>query len=399
MEARSFQIFIFFVCIVLRLVALGSIAAHDAPSERADSGIHKSSRRAHHYHLVQHKKGAAVAPSASSSPAAVHHHHHTSPDARPAAHETRNRNKRLNSNSRSSGAVPRGVRNSRIHGSPAEMNRHKRARIPAPAPIQRARAVVPPDQSPLVAKVVQGLQQASQYGAVARVIESLPVAIIRPGITLFAPNDRSLAGAQFSGNSGLALLSFHIVTRRLEFAELSAVREGTKLSTMLDGISVVVSHKNSTTVSQIDNALIIEPDMYVDDDVAVHGVDSVFDAFAYNKLPSMESRQPAIEEGNLNVPVADVFPPDTTVFPPDHTTKLQGSVPAPSPLIGNEPDSTAARVPSPSAPLDLNGHTSHEHTRESISTVSSAVTHLQKGFIFTSLTGAAISIVAASIFS
>jgi hypothetical protein len=131
----------------------------------------------------------------------------------------------------------------------------------------------------------------------------------------------------------------------------------------------------------------------------VHGVDSVFDAFAYNKLPSMESRQPAIEEGNLNVPVADVFPPDTTVFPPDHTTKLQGSVPAPSPLIGNEPYSTSARVPSPSAPLDLNGHTSHEHNRESISTTSSAVNHLQKGFIFSSLTAAAISIVAASIFS
>ncbi len=395
MEARSFRIFIFFVCIVLRLVAFGSIAAHDAPSERADSGMHKSSRRAHHYHLVQHKKGAAVAPSAS----AVHHHHHTSPDAHPAVHGTRNWHRSRNSNSRSSGAVHRHARNSSTQGSPAEMNRHKRARSSAPAPTQRARAVVTPDQSPLVAKVVQGLQQASQYGAVAGVIESLPVAIIRPGITLFAPNDRSLAGAQFSGNSGLALLSFHIVTRRLEFAELSAVREGTKLSTMLDGISVVVSHKNSTTASQIDNALIIEPDMYVDDDVAVHGVDSVFDAFAYNKLPSMESRQPAIEEGNLNVPVADVFPPDTAVFPPDHTTKLQGSVPAPSPLIGNEPYSTSARVPSPSVPLDLNGHTSHEHTRESISTASSAVTHLQKGFMFSSLTAAAISIVAASIFA
>jgi hypothetical protein len=185
--------------------------------------------------------------------------------------------------------------------------------------------------------VAKHLQGFSQYQTIAEGVESVERFLIIPNTTLFAPYDDALdLIGHLTGESAMALLNFHLVSRRLNFSELLKLELGTKLLTNLSNIAVVVTN-NSADHFMVDNALVINPDMFLDERIAVHGIDHVFDVAAYNNIMSLGPPSPSDE-----VPFDDAAPLQTVPTPITF-----GSASSPTPNSVSAPPGSSSEFPMP----------------------------------------------------
>lgn len=207
---------------------------------------------------------------------------------------------------------------------------------PGKAPIISI-APAPSNQDIASEDVAKHLQGFSQYQTIAEGVESVERFLIIPNTTLFAPYDGALdLVGHLTGESAMALLNFHLVSRRLNFSELSELEPGTKLSTNLSNITVVVTN-NSADHFMVDNALVINPDMFLDERIAVHGIDHVFDVAAYNNIMSLGPPSPGDE-----VPFDDAAPLQTVPTPITF-----GSASSPTPNSASAPAGPSSEFPMP----------------------------------------------------
>lgn len=84
--------------------------------------------------------------------------------------------------------------------------------------------------------------------------------------TLFVPN--SSANGQ-GGDDRQKVAAYHIVSERLEFADLLSKASQSRLPTLLTGSSILVTN-NSDAGFTVDGVLITEPDIFVDSFMAIH---------------------------------------------------------------------------------------------------------------------------------
>lgn len=94
--------------------------------------------------------------------------------------------------------------------------------------------------------------------------------------TLFVPN---LTSNMYGGNRE-KLAAYHVVTERLEFMDLASKANGSRLLTLLDGSSILVTN-NSTSGFTLDGVKVTEPDIFVDAFMAIHGIASPLDFTTY----------------------------------------------------------------------------------------------------------------------
>lgn len=189
--------------------------------------------------------------------------------------------------------------------------------IPAIEPAAAsAEAPAPAPESPLVVAVVASLRARGHYGAIAGAIDTLDGSVINSGMTFFAPTDDALSSYNLTDISDNILILEHCVNRRLNYTELTGLSTGTQLAT-LSRVHVLVTN-NSPTNFHIDNARVIDPDIYLRNDIAVHGIDVVFNLSAYSNEtftlpPTGITTDPELVPSS-QVP-ADQLPPRTSLAP------------------------------------------------------------------------------------
>ncbi|XP_024368879.1 uncharacterized protein [Physcomitrium patens] len=154
--------------------------------------------------------------------------------------------------------------------------------VPVPAPV-RAPAPAPKILT-LHEKVVTSLRSAGHYGAIAGLLDSLPNNnIIKTGMTLLAPNDNAFSNVLMNSTTYLTtLLTYHGAAKVYSYEGLLNLPVGTKIPSTAANVVIVVT-SNSKGAYKLDDSQIVDPDIFVDNTVAVHGIDNVLNTAKYNK--------------------------------------------------------------------------------------------------------------------
>ncbi len=156
-----------------------------------------------------------------------------------------------------------------------------------PTPPQAPVPVTAPAPAPVLTlseKVVNALRAAGHYGAISGALESLPDIgqVIQPGTTFFAPDDAVSAGLPYNNSADMTqLLSYHTANQSYTFQDLLGLKVGDRIATVLTGISILVQSVAQNDY-QLDNAIIVNPDLYTNNSVAVHGINAIFFTQYYN---------------------------------------------------------------------------------------------------------------------
>lgn len=153
--------------------------------------------------------------------------------------------------------------------------------IPPQAPVP---APAPAPVLTLSEKVVNALRAAGHYGAISGVLEGLTDIdqVIQPGTTFFAPDDVVSAGLPYNSSGDMMqLLSYHTANQSYTFQDLLGLKVGDRIATVSPGISILVESVGQNDY-QLDNAIIVNPDLYTNNSVAVHGINAIFFTQFYN---------------------------------------------------------------------------------------------------------------------
>ncbi|CAK9236782.1 unnamed protein product [Sphagnum troendelagicum] len=156
-----------------------------------------------------------------------------------------------------------------------------------PTPPQAPVPVTAPAPAPVLTlseKVVNALRAAGHYGAISGVLEGLTNIdqVIQPGTTFFAPDDVVSAGLPYNSSGDMMqLLSYHTANQSYTFQDLLGLKVGDRIATVSPGISILVESVGQNDY-QLDNAILVNPDLYTNNSVAVHGINAIFFTQFYN---------------------------------------------------------------------------------------------------------------------
>ncbi|XP_010436565.1 PREDICTED: uncharacterized protein LOC104720344 [Camelina sativa] len=104
--------------------------------------------------------------------------------------------------------------------------------------------------------------------------------------TLFIPNSSSDGSVDRE-----KVAAYHIVPERLEFADLVSKASRSRLPTLLNGSSILITN-NSYSSFTVDGVLVIESDIFVDSFMAIHRIASPLDYTTYGSVSKLKSKWP-----------------------------------------------------------------------------------------------------------
>ncbi|MCO5577031.1 hypothetical protein L7F22_030853 [Adiantum nelumboides] len=158
-----------------------------------------------------------------------------------------------------------------------------------------------------IQKVVQTLRQSGLFAAIAGVIEAMNLWMLPQLVTIFIPTDSAYQAVKEPDLDPLPLYQYHTVIQRYAFNQLCEFNEGSVLYTLRPGYSVVVTAKQSPYKITLDDVAVIAPDLYLDETIAVHGIDGIFNATLYGKsvnghVPALPAPPPVSNATSSNGP-------------------------------------------------------------------------------------------------
>ncbi|XP_019087421.1 PREDICTED: uncharacterized protein LOC104728036 [Camelina sativa] len=104
--------------------------------------------------------------------------------------------------------------------------------------------------------------------------------------TLFIPNSSTNRSVDRE-----KVAAYHIVPERLEFADLVSKASRSRLPTLLNGSSILITN-NSDSYFTVDGVLVIESDIFVDSFIAIHRIASPLDYTTYGGRSKLKSKWP-----------------------------------------------------------------------------------------------------------
>jgi hypothetical protein len=196
---------------------------------------------------------------------------------------------------------------------------------PAPGPAVAVPAPAPAPKKPLTLheKVVAALRAAGHYGAISGLLDSLGEnAVIKEGITFFAPDDGAFDGLNMNSSRLLTTtLNYHVSTSVYNYQALSNLPLNSTIATAAPNVVIVVTSTGSNGL-RLDDVVISDPDLYSDGQAAVHGISSVLNTAKYNK---------------------GVVPPEAAPVPPAAPAQAPGLITTPgTPATASTTDSNDA---------------------------------------------------------
>ncbi|KAH7425366.1 hypothetical protein KP509_11G050800 [Ceratopteris richardii] len=131
--------------------------------------------------------------------------------------------------------------------------------------------------------LISTLRKSGLFGAIAGVLEGMNLWMLPQFVTIFAPTDSAYETIQHAGVDQLELFQYHTVVQRYAFSQLCSFSEGTVLYTMRPGYTIMVTEKQNPFKVGLDGVYVIAPDLYLDETIAVHGINGILNSTMYGK--------------------------------------------------------------------------------------------------------------------
>ncbi|KAL8259485.1 hypothetical protein R6Q59_027438 [Mikania micrantha] len=167
---------------------------------------------------------------------------------------------------------------------------------PAPSPS------TPPPPSPpsssdymqqqQVKNIIDALIGAGDFAAWANILfnpasnSSFPASNLPTTATMFVPGNDALSRLSGAATGAYTfdpfIIPYHVLPQRLTFSELRLFRTRTRIPTLLPSKTLIITD-NTPSHFTIDDSLIIQPDIYCNSAVCVHGVASILDYTLYGE--------------------------------------------------------------------------------------------------------------------
>ncbi|KAL6197052.1 hypothetical protein ACLB2K_032665 [Fragaria x ananassa] len=142
--------------------------------------------------------------------------------------------------------------------------------LPPPPPATRATAQQ-------MNNIVDALIGSGDFGSWVNIITAANPLSLPLSTTVFMPENAAVSRLPVADPF---LLPYHVVPQRLTFADLRLFKNNSRLPTLLPGKFIVVT-SNTESNFTVDDAAITQPDVYVTNNVVVHGVANVLDYSVY----------------------------------------------------------------------------------------------------------------------
>ncbi|KAI3739384.1 hypothetical protein L2E82_29788 [Cichorium intybus] len=171
---------------------------------------------------------------------------------------------------------------------------------PPPPPVSKPSTSPPPPSRPeymqqqQLKNIIDALIGAGDFAAWANILfnpkinSSIPTsttaALIPTTATLFVPGNDALshltASATGAYNFDPFIIPYHILPQRLTFSELQLFKTQTRLPTLLPSKTILITNNTASNFT-IDDSLIMQPDIYQNPAVCVHGISAILDYTTY----------------------------------------------------------------------------------------------------------------------
>ncbi|XP_074271754.1 fasciclin-like arabinogalactan protein 21 [Silene latifolia] len=128
--------------------------------------------------------------------------------------------------------------------------------------------------------ILDAILSAGNFRNWANLLAELNPSTIPFSATIFVPDDAAFLAAS-SSTAGLTfidplLFPYHIIPHRFSFSELVVFPTGARLPTLLASNTLLITN-NSAVNFTVNNAKIVQPDLYLNGAVSVHGVGGVLE--------------------------------------------------------------------------------------------------------------------------
>ncbi|KAJ7535300.1 hypothetical protein O6H91_12G026700 [Diphasiastrum complanatum] len=145
--------------------------------------------------------------------------------------------------------------------------------------------------------------------------------------TLFAPLDTAFAFLM-ADPARADLLRYHVATQRLVFDNLTSLPLGARIETMLPDHTILVTSLEGELLRaghlSLDGVQIVEPDLFVNEEIAVHGIAEVMNPYIFGVDLRINSTQSVPEARLPLINLTDVIPPLVTLPEPGQLTPNVG---------------------------------------------------------------------------
>lgn len=193
--------------------------------------------------------------------------------------------------------------------------------VPTPAPA--------PKPVTLHDKVVAALRASNHYGALSGFLDSVAAnSLIKPGTTLFAPDDGAFSGLNMNSSTLLTTtLDYHVATEVYNYQQLSNMAVNTTIQTSVPNVVILVTSTGKNGL-RLDNVAITDPDIYSDGQISVQGVAAILDTAKYNAglLPPAPAPAPLVKE--VPAPSPSIITTPSTPKTSTGTTPSKSAAPA-----------------------------------------------------------------------
>lgn len=137
--------------------------------------------------------------------------------------------------------------------------------------------------------VVRALRIGTNYTTFAALLDNITESVIRPGITVFAPCNKALSDFQKTKAEERLqdVIRFHIITVPMPFSNLLRLEVGSRLTTDVSNHTIQVTNITASAY-EVEDAVIVDPDLYTDATIAVHGINAVFNTSKISEEPADE---------------------------------------------------------------------------------------------------------------
>ncbi|KAL6201582.1 hypothetical protein ACLB2K_025295 [Fragaria x ananassa] len=176
--------------------------------------------------------------------------------------------------------------------------------LPPPPPAARATAQQ-------MNNIVDALIGSGDFGSWVNIITAANPLSLPLSATVFMPENPAVSRLPVADPF---LLPYHVVPQRLTFADLCLFKNSSRLPTLLPGKFIVVT-SNTESNFTVDDATITQPDVYVTNNIVVHGVANVLDYSVYGVVtvdskPKHQQRQQSPPPSPEKAPPAGVSLPE-----------------------------------------------------------------------------------------
>ncbi|KAJ0622885.1 putative FAS1 domain-containing protein [Helianthus annuus] len=203
---------------------------------------------------------------------------------------------------------------------------------PAPSPSNQPSPPPAPEymQQQQLKNIIDALIGAGDFAAWANILfnPTSNSSNIPPSTTatMFVPGNDALSRLSATATGAYSfdpfIIPYHVLPQRLTFSDLQQFKTRTRIPTLLPSKTIVIT-SNAPDNFTIDDSLIVQPDIYTNAAVCVHGIADVLDYKVYGDAgqppPSFVAPPPLPP-----LPPADET--ETVTTPPDVVSSMRGDL-------------------------------------------------------------------------